>query len=772
MCNCTEAHAAGDVPPGSTPIVIPEVPLASPVPPIGQESTPEDALGSSLEDDALDAELSTELTRVPHLPLCRLDFRDGCYALTIVPTGSTRPLRGTLRVDRAAPNSGADGLILSGDLYRMKSPLGTVGEITEVAGARISTTATSAAASASIGTSIISKLRPRIPIFARGQYHSYLKGTRLSAPVIGTGKTCRVTIDAEQFDYTHPPVGQHKGSFPSSASRTVRFVLKKVPAPFPASLSGGPYFEGRMYVSGVDRGSVTLAWVSRFLRRAVLEIDTLTGSVPPQRVPHPSGTGTEYFDTVFAQAGWQLSVVEDQVNIPVPSGVNANTCWSSSNLHALMTAVRKPTTNLDTEWRTHLVVVPAAMGCSRGVMYDIIGVPREGSASFSDDGYPTSHSSNFGAAANQIQRNVPRAYLRSATHEVTHAFNQIHQEQETAADNSIMTTTPSVADVLGGPATGAPGVFPDQINLGFNATVRNHLAHMPDPVVRPGGWPFASWFGSPGTPQAADHEQFDDSEVSLAVTTEPAHAAFGEPITVTWTMTNNTDVDLMVPNDVSLEGLFANITVTDNRGRARAVRPFTILCENSRLEPLAPGDSRQASHRAFWSSEGFAFERPGRHVVEVAVAWSAAGTPVAACGSTEVWVDYPLNDAENQAAALVMHPEVGKFVALDGGATHLEEAVDRLSSLAGSGGAAADMLGMADSASGAAVSKTRVAGAFAGLLGGPRRGGGGTSDSPGFAMAGGAKKAPAKKKAAAKKAATTKATAKKTTAKKAPAKRR
>ena len=82
-------------------------------------------------------------------------------------------------------------------------------------------------------------------------------------------------------------------------------------------------------------------------------------------------------------------------------------------------------------------------------MYDQIGVPREGCASFSDDGYPISDSSNFGTAQNKKQRDVPRAFLRSATHEVTHTLNQIHQEQETVADNSIMTTTPSVADVLG-----------------------------------------------------------------------------------------------------------------------------------------------------------------------------------------------------------------------------------------------------------------------------------------------------------------------------------
>src|SRR2546423_14705402 len=129
----------------------------------------------------------------------------------------------------------------------------------------------------------------------------------------------------------------------------------------------------------------------------------------------------------------------------------------------------------------HLIVVPATMGCGRGVMYDTIGVPREGVASFCDDGYPSGQSSFFGTAANQKQRDVPRAFLRSASHEVGHGFNQIHQEQEGGADNSIMTTTPSVADVLGGP----PGGFPGDIHLAFNEHGRRHLVPLPDITVPP-----------------------------------------------------------------------------------------------------------------------------------------------------------------------------------------------------------------------------------------------------------------------------------------------
>ena len=164
----------------------------------------------------------------------------------------------------------------------------------------------------------------------------------------------------------------------------------------------------------------------------------------------------------------------------------------------------------------------------------------------------------------------------------------------TPADNSIMTTTPSVADVLGGPGTGLPGVFPDQIALAHNTTVRHHLNHMPDPVIRPGGWPFSSWFPT-GAPQAADRHQFDPSELELTVTAASDRIALGQPLDLSWTMTNRGAVPLIDPNDVRIEALFAAITATDAEGRERPVRPFTILCESAKLD--VPGVMYDAGKR-------------------------------------------------------------------------------------------------------------------------------------------------------------------------------
>jgi hypothetical protein len=627
-----------------------------------------------------------QLPQLPQLPgpqltfpkFCNLSLPGGCYRLSFRPKASFLEYRGTLRVDRtgAAP-------IVSGDLYRflLLPPV-----VTET----VVTTATTRAlgsgdhpepaASAAVGSLSEAKLAGLslftrslgIPIYPRNRYHSYLKGTALSVPVFSFG-ACAITITMQEYVYTQPPVGQFNGTFPNSpGSRTIKLVLTPAPAPlgYPSS-----YFEGRLYENNVDKGHVALGWVSKYFRRATIEVDTVVGAVAPQAV------GTESLRSIYAKAGWDVGVTYDQTNVPIPAGVNANACWSSADLHALMMSVRNPATNLDADWHMHLVVVPATMGCGRGVMYDTIAVPREGVASFCNDGYPANESSSFGTAAGQQQQNVPRAFLRSATHETGHGFNQIHQEQEGGADNSIMTTTPSVANVLGGPATGEPGIFPDNINLAFNEHVRHHLVHFPDIAVRPGGMTFGS--GHSSTLPQADRTYFSASELELTVDADSSRIELGEPLQLSWTLTNRTDEALPVPNDLSLEAQHTFVDVTDDNGATRNMPSFVIRTDQTSMMALEPGESITERTRLFWSSNGFAFEKPGHFAIEVRVIWSIAGIPVGVKAAKHVWVNFPQTQLDNDAAADLLHPEVGKYVALGGGANHLTEAVTRLSRVMG-----------------------------------------------------------------------------------------
>jgi hypothetical protein len=600
---------------------------------------------------------------VPHL--CRLNLRSGCYRITFRPTHSILVFYGTMRVDDEGGHT-----TISGDLYRyLRFPFPSPAVGSTSAG-RVAAIQPEAAGPRT--------LVPRpfdIPIYPRNRYYSYLRVTNVQRPPALSFKPCRLTLTAEEYVYTHPTAGSFDGTFPAApGSRTVSIVLEKKPAP-PGFTSS--YFAGTLYENGVPKGSFTMGWVSELFRKATLEIDTLTGAVVPQAV------GAEDFQNVFAAAGWDLTVIRDQTNVAVPAGVNPNACWSSADLHALMTTVRNPATNLDTEWRMHLLVVPATMGCGRGVMYDQIGVPREGVASFCDDGYPDDQSNNFGTAANQMQRNVPRAFLRSACHEVGHGFNQIHQEQEAGADNSIMTTTPSVADVLGDMATGDPGVFPDQINLRFNEHVRHHLVHFPDPVVRPGGMSFGS--GHSSSVPEADRYYFEPDELELTLALGESHLELGEPLELSWTVVNKSRRSLPVPSDIGVKAQHAFITVTDARGRARLMPSFVIQTDHVAIRSLEPDDHLSADTRLFWSSRGFAFEEPGKYTVEVRIVWTSDGVPLGAQASADVWVNYPRTATDNEAAATLLHPEVGKYVALGGG-DHLVEAAQRIRQVAAMGG--------------------------------------------------------------------------------------
>ena len=221
-------------------------------------------------------------------------------------------------------------------------------------------------------------------------------------------------------------------------------------------------------------------------------------------------------------------------------------------------------------------------------------------------------------------------------------------------------------------------MFPDSINLGFNGHVRHHLVHFPDPVVRPGAMNFGS--GHSTTVPEADLERFyltgDLAELKLVP--KANRVKLGEPLPLSWQLTNKTGSGILLPRDVSLEGQHAHITVVNPHGVARYMPSFVIRTDASSLQDLPPGKRLSGDTNLFWSSNGFAFEIPGKHRVELRVVWSDAGVPYGVQAAADVWVDYPTSDADNEVASSLMHEDVGIFVALGGGANHLHAAVSRI----------------------------------------------------------------------------------------------
>ncbi len=637
---------------------------------IGAVFLPEADTAEMLDDDGAAAEPlaerpGPEAAPVPFPKLCRTILKTGCYSMLFVPTGASifaTRFRGTLRFEQHGPTTR-----MSGDLYRFrlfddvvfpKDPGAIAPDELDRLGAAADVAADTGGA---------------IPVYRRRSYNSYLKGTSAQLTTkVHPLVPCYFVLEFDQFFYTHPATG-FSGSFAPTADRHVRFVMRSTVTP--------NLYTGDVFVGTTKIGAVSIRWISTFFRRASVQLNTLNGAVSP-----PASVGGNDFHTIFGNAGWDVTVT-DAGAIALPAslvGVNPNACWSEANLHTLMESV--PNYNaagLDTDWRVHLVAVPARLvpPCSRGIMFDSSfgadpdAVPREGSATFSHDGYPAGEvpdgagGSHYDLAADKQQKDVPRAYLRSATHEIGHAFNQIHQGFEAGNDNSIMTPTPSVATVLG-----TAGTFPDQINLAFNETVKRHLRHYPDPAVRPGGMDF---FGSAvAAPEPADVTWVDVLDVT--VTPSADRVKLGQPIELGWSLSNTGGAAVPVPARLDAETLLVRVSVTDPRGNVTFMRPAAVdACFQYELVYLQPGESISSSMPLFWGKDGFAFESSGRHRVEVIALWTVGGLHAAASGEAVVFVDSPVTDEENQVSALMFSPEVGLAVAI-GDVSHYPSALQRI----------------------------------------------------------------------------------------------
>ena len=589
----------------------------------------------------------------PAFPLkkfCFTRLRDGCYKVTFRPKGSHtffgRRYHGTVRVEHTD-----EGLRFSGDLYSfgpfiiVQPPIAIERRVERLRLAKVAEADADADGPAADDPAAI-------PIYSRSSYYSYLKG--VSASLISLKQEhcpCTFSLTFDEYWYEHPASG-FDGSFPAAPTRTVRFSLKHTTA--------ADSYEGNVWENSTLLGTVAMRWVSSSFRRATLVVHRLEGA------DEPGAVNGEYFTTVFQSAGWHLTV-NSAGEVPLPASLvgvqDPNECWAFPNMATLMESLPGyDPSELDSVWRAHLMAIPATLGCSRGWMFDSgTGNPndigREGAVTQSHDGYPADDSSNFGVAEDGLQRDFPRAFLRSASHEVGHTFNQIHQSFEGGDDNSIMTTTPSVADVLA--ADGL--VFPDNINLAFNQTVRRHLVHLPDPAVRPGAIEF---FGSAITAPQADQVAWLP-ELAVTIEADTESLSLGEPLILRWTITNAGSMPVAVPRRVDIASLTARVSVTDPDGRVTFLRPAEQLaCVQNPLRTLAPKQAVSGDTVVFWGRDGFTFRKPGRHIVEVMVLWQIGGLDVGVDGEIALWVSYPLSEADNRVAALLFDPEVGRAVAL------------------------------------------------------------------------------------------------------------
>lgn len=425
-----------------------------------------------------------------------------------------------------------------------------------------------------------------------------------------------------------------------------------------ALLGSSQRMTGTLSIGGTVT-NVTASKTSPMYRGCRIEVDAMVNRAFPASATIGSGAAASV-RSVYASAGWDVTVVTDEINVPEDAAL------TNAELATLMTGHRQAVAG--DGWRLWLFV-GSAQGGLFGIMFDDDTVPREGAAGFADVRLGNESFIAAGARGRPLDE-VPAAFLRTLVHEAGHAFNLWHPKHDVhnpGIGTEIMNQT---GDVMGFATAANP--YPGNASFLFSDHDRTSLIHSPDPQVRPGWKNFGWGHGdlSAGLPAPVDAaglwgDQGDDGlELTVAM---PAQAFVGEYVTAEVVLTNVSDQARTVTTLINLsEGDLVFLHTPPDHSLQHLV-DVAIGCGPRPMAVLQPGESIRNHVQVFFTNQGVTFTEPGRHTV----AAQLEVDPVTTVRSAPVTVDVrgPASDAEVDISAKTLTPGVGRAIALGDFAT-------------------------------------------------------------------------------------------------------
>jgi hypothetical protein len=606
-----------------------------PLPDVLAESTPQqssrDIARTASTRDLLAAELIAQPIRDPIFRLRSL--RCGCYLANYTPNGvALSSFDGTIRVECHDA-----GRTASGDLYQRPIifvPIGSYSPLSPFI----------------TPYQLVLGAPPNpangIPVLPRSRYRYYVRVTQiLEHWTFGNS----FTLGFELYRFTAPNTWAMEGPY------TAEMTWTTAPAGFPTA---SDYLAGDVRnSSGASVGRLTMGWVSSYLRRATIEIDRVNVA----EAPLDNGAGVTW-NTIFNGVGWDVNVQVSDSNVAEPSGEG----WSDAECHAGMLA-RRAATNLDAEWRYHVLAVRRLDSTPRGIMYDAFAtdsnnVPREGASLSSHWTIP--NADPWGLVKGWRFGTASAPYFRTAVHELGHAMGLYHN----TVDNGIMNTT----DVIAASGT-ATTPFPNNIQWTFAQDDAKKLRHYPDVFVRPGGTAFG---GASATTPAISPTDLQIPVEGLVLRVAPTLEAvpLGAPVRVELELVNISDQLHYVPSSLSLKHGFVRGSVTDPAGNARTFLPLLRCVEERELKVLQPGESMRDSMTLLRGGQGALFGAAGQFRVDVEVHYSIGEAEVVVNGATTLMVT-PVADEAHARAANAVLSEPDTLLATVIGGDHLTEGI-------------------------------------------------------------------------------------------------
>jgi len=408
-----------------------------------------------------------------------------------------------------------------------------------------------------------------IPIFPRKDYRYYLCLKDIpDGSVSQTGfslilESHAFVRETERWDFKGDFRADMKWTFP--------------PPDYPFDYLEGDVFE----TTGKRNGRVTMAWVSDYLRRAIIQIDMQPG------VDRPSGDDDYNWEKVFKEADWRVEAVPLENTMAQPR----KQIWTQGELAEQLPALCR-SGDLDAVWSYYLLCVDKIDRVERGITY-YFGLEDDPDQNFREvavlAGDYEFRRPLWGSVHGTLQANK-LLYFRVAVHEIGHAMSLEHN----TADNGFMNTTEQLA-------LDAKGTFSENTpRYSFWLGDQQRLRHWPDIIVRPGTLIDSQRLPATTVP-VFPANGIDDKPtlqalekglkgISFTISTLPGwnEVPVGAPVRLRlelgcipgWP-------PISVPNKLSLKSGYITVTVV---GPDSSVRGFSALLNHmdaAALEPLA-----------------------------------------------------------------------------------------------------------------------------------------------------------------------------------------